>query len=108
MTTYGYSKADILGDTLDSTLACRRGVAMGVRTAVYDAGMEIPCVGLSTCCTPSRHSGDNSLSAKEPRSSETSMSTLPIEPSARTGPVQARMSDLTTVTLPSHVSWLRR
>lgn len=37
--------------------------------------MEMPCVGLRRWVTPSRHSGDNSLSPKEPRSSDIKIST---------------------------------
>lgn len=50
------------------------------------------------CCAPSRHSGDSSLSAKEPSSSDTRRS-------ACSGAVQSRMSDDTTVTCEPHSSY---
>lgn len=50
------------------------GAARGVKYAVYEDGIEMPWVGLSSGRIPSRHSGESSLSAKEPRSSEMRMS----------------------------------
>lgn len=52
---------------------------------------------LRKCWAPSRHSGDSSLSAKEPRSSLTMMS-------AFSGASHSRMSDDTTVTWLPHSS----
>lgn len=42
MTTYGVSGAAGFETAWLVTSACRRGAAMGVRCAEYDAGMEMP------------------------------------------------------------------
>jgi len=55
-----------------------------------------PPAGLRKRCAPSRHSGDSSLSPKEPSSSDTRMS-------ASSGASHRRMSQLTMVTRAPHV-----
>lgn len=74
MTTYGVLGAFRSLAVRDDMSAWSFGAARGVMYAVYEDGIEIPSVGLSNGRIPSRHSGESSLSANEPRSSEMRMS----------------------------------
>lgn len=70
---------------------------MGCRWEVYEQGIEMP-PGFKKRWAPSRHSGESSLSPKEPSSSLTRMS-------ACSGASHARMSTATIVTRSCHLSW---